>query len=385
MRLRMQRDAFADAVAWVARGLPSRPALPVLAGVLLETDGRRVSLSSFDHETLSEADLDAADAVAGRVLVSGHLLAPIARTLPDDPVEISVRDNRARLCCGPVRFNLPLMPVEDRPPSPPMPPAAGRVSGPRLAAAVTQVSVAAGRDEALPMLTGVHLEVSAGSLRLSATDRYRLAVCELPWDPVRPGLVPSPVLVPARMLTEAARALAGEPTVTLCLPDPDGGRDGIRSDGVIGIQVSARRTMARLLDAAFPRIDHLWPATFPTVADVSARELVDAIGRVCLVAGPRTPVRLTLQPGTVRVGAGDHDEADAEQDLPADVSGEPATVAFTPQYLVDGIRGAGTRMVRLSLTGSGRPVVITAATSVTGSAESPTADFRYLAMSLRMS
>ena len=124
MRLRMQRDAFADAVAWVARGLPSRPALPVLAGVLLETDGRRVSLSSFDHETLSEADLDAADAVAGRVLVSGHLLAPIARTLPDDPVEISVRDNRARLCCGPVRFNLPLMPVEDRPPSPPMPPAA---------------------------------------------------------------------------------------------------------------------------------------------------------------------------------------------------------------------------------------------------------------------
>ncbi|HEY9475600.1 MAG TPA: DNA polymerase III subunit beta [Mycobacteriales bacterium] len=380
MRFRVERDEFADAVGWVTRGLPSRPAVPVLAGVLLETDDGRVSLSTFDHQVSSQTSLDAVDTVAGRVLVSGHLLAPIARTLPDHPVEISVQENRARLHCGPVRFNLPLMPVEDHPVPPPMPPAAGRVHGARFAAAVTQVATAVGRDEALPMLTGVHLSVSAETLTLSTTDRYRLAVCELPWEPVRPGLVDS-VLVPARMLTETARALASASTVTLCLPD-DGTRGGGHDGGMIGIDAGDRRTMARLLDVSFPRVEQLWPLVSPTVAELPARTLVDAIGRVCLVAGPRTPVHLSFEPGTIRVSAGEPDEANAEQDLSADVSGEPVTVTITAPYLLDGLRGAGTRLVRLALTSSGKPVVIAAVPSGVGPS---TTGFRYLAMSLRMS
>lgn len=377
MRFNVERDRFVDAVGWVTRALPSRPAAPVLAGVLLDARDQRVTLSTFDHETFSAVDCAAAGVAPGRVLVSGHLLGPVARTLPDHPVDLSLHGNRVRLNCGPVRFHLPLMPVEDRPAPPRLPPAVGSVDADEFADAVAQVSAAAGRDDMLPMLTGIRLDLSGADLVLSATDRYRLAERRVAWTPVQEGVAPShpdPVLVPARMLTETARALAGRAEATVCLP-----ADPSAPEGILGIHAGARRTATRLLQARFPPIEALWPTVFPAVADVPVRELAEAINRVCLVAGSNPPVLLSFDHDVVRVSAGEPDEADAEQDVAVTFTGDPITLAFTPPYLLDGLRSVGTDVVRLSLTAVGKPVLVTA---VPAGPDDPVA-FRYLTMSLR--
>jgi len=167
----LERDAFAEAIAWTAKGLPARPVVPVTAGVVLEvTDGAMI-VSGFDFEVLNRIEVPVTDKAAGRVLVSGRLLAEIARALPPKDVRVVVEGNRLAVRCGSVRFNLPLLHIEDYPAVPVLPATSGKVRGDVFATAVAQVTAAASRDETLPMLTGVRMEIGPEVLTLAATDR----------------------------------------------------------------------------------------------------------------------------------------------------------------------------------------------------------------------
>ncbi len=183
MKLRVERDVLADSVAWAARTLPSRPSLPVLAGLVLTATDGGLQLSSFDYEVSGRVDISADVTTEGTSLVSGRLLADIARSLPPAPVTIESEGTRISITCGRSSFTLPTLPVEDYPQLPVMPTTSGSVPGPAFAAAVAQVAIAAGRDDTLPTLTGIRMEIEGASIVLAATDRYRLAVREFAWNP----------------------------------------------------------------------------------------------------------------------------------------------------------------------------------------------------------
>ncbi|NLA28666.1 MAG: DNA polymerase III subunit beta, partial [Propionibacterium sp.] len=214
MKIRMERDVMAEAVAWAARSLPSRPSVPILAGLLIKADATGVTMSSFDYETSARVQIEAQVVDEGEALVSGKLLAEIARSLPNRPVDFSSDATRVELVCGSARFTLQLLPVSEYPQLPEMPTAAGVVGSSEFAQAINQVVVAAGRDELLPVFTGVRLEIDDGLLSLLATDRYRMALKELPWTPASSS-AEGAALVPARVLSEAARSMASGEQITL--------------------------------------------------------------------------------------------------------------------------------------------------------------------------
>src|SRR5688500_2695993 len=222
MELRVERDALADAVTWTARSLPARPPMQVLLGLLLDASGPDgLEVSGFDYEVSSRVGLDATSGLLGvgepgRVLVPGRLLADIVRSLPAQPVDLRLEGNRVVLTCGASRFTLPTLPVEDYPALPAMPDVAGSLESDVFAAAVAQVALAAGRDDTLPVLTGVRIEIEGDQLTLAATDRYRLAVRTLPWKPTQSDLSAT-ALVPARTLADTAKALTSAAEVTLAL------------------------------------------------------------------------------------------------------------------------------------------------------------------------
>ncbi|MGH3522577.1 MAG: DNA polymerase III subunit beta, partial [Mycobacterium sp.] len=182
LKFRLDRDDFADAVAWVAKNLPTRPTVPVLAGVLLAGSDTGLTVSGFDYEVSAEVRLAAEIASSGSVLVSGRLLSDITRALPAKPVDVHVDGTRVLLTCGNARFSLPTMAVEDYPALPTLPEETGVVPADLFAEAIGQVAVAAGRDDTLPMLTGIRVEISGDTVVLAATDRFRLAVRELTWS-----------------------------------------------------------------------------------------------------------------------------------------------------------------------------------------------------------
>jgi DNA polymerase III subunit beta len=367
MKFRVERGAFADAVAWTARSLAARPAVPVLGGLLVEVEGDSLTVSGFDYEVSNQADVEVHAATAGRALVSGRLLAEITRALPPHPIEVATEGPRVTISCGNARFTLPTMPVEDYPSLPAMPTTAGLVDGATFAEAVQQVAVAAGRDDTLPMLTGVRLEIDGEQLRLVATDRYRLAIRELLWKPEQPGLS-AQVLIPARTLAESAKTLSAGSDVTLALSSGGAG------EGMIGFAGPGRRTTTRLLDAEFPKYRSLFPSEWAATADLPVGPFVEALKRVALVADRGMPVRLDFTEGMLVLTAGGDDEGRAEEQLEVAFTGEPLTIGFNPAYLLDGLSAVHASMARLSFTKPTKPAVLT---GVDGDG---VADYRHLIM-----
>ncbi|MDL5154848.1 DNA polymerase III subunit beta [Actinomycetospora termitidis] len=355
MKFRVERDAFADAVAFVARSLPSRAPVPVLGGVLLDaSDDGTLTVSGFDYEVSARVEVPAMIGDGGRALVSGRLLADITRSLPPHPVDLTVDGPRASLTCGNARFSLPTMSAEDYPQLPEMPPVVGELAPEVFARAVSQVAVAAGRDDTLPMLTGIRVEIDGSSLTMAATDRFRLAVREFTWEPGADAAAadgePTAILAPAKTLSEAAKTLTSAGgTIELALG---------RGDGLLGLSGAGRRSTTRLLDAEFPRYRQLLPKEHTSAAVLEVAPLVDAIKRVSLVAERGTQVRLEFDEGSLRLTAGGDDEGSAEEQLPCSFAGEPLTIAFNPGYLLDGLGALGSEYAHLSFTTPSRPALL---------------------------
>ena len=370
MKFHVERDSFADAVAWTARSVPTRPTMPVLAGVVLGAQGELISLSSFDHEVSAQVDLAATVAEEGRTLVSGRLLADIVRSLPQQPITVTAEGTRVVVVCGTSRFTLPTLPIDDYPALPAMPGGAGSLESDVFATAVGQVAIAAGKDETLPVLTGVRVEIEGDRITLAATDRYRLAMRELTWRPEDPSISIA-ALVPARTLAETARTLTSGAEVQLALSSLESG------DNLIGFSGGGRRTTARLLDGEFPRYRSLLPAESNAVAEVSVSALTEAVKRVSLVAARNAPIRLSFAGSEVTLEAGGGDDAEAQEAVEATYEGDAMTIAFNPGYLLDGLGALDAESVLLSFTNPARPAVLTAK-----GAES---DYRYLLMPVRLS
>lgn len=379
MKFRVDRDVLAEAVAWTARSIPTRPGtLPQLSGILVATGPGGITLSGFDYETSARVTVPADVADDGQVLVSGRLLADIARALPTQPVDVNLDGAKLSVSCGSSRFSLQTMPVEDYPQLPEMPQVSGTVDGDLFAAAVQQAVTAAGRDDMLPVLTGVKLEIDGSTVTLLATDRFRLSLRELSWRPEQTDLSVS-ALVPARVLAEAARSLSAGSELSIALGTAAAG------EGLIGFESKAaggqRRTTTRLIEGAFPNVRQLFPATSEISAQVEVAALIDSVKRVSLVAGRNTPIRLSFTEQFVNLEAGNGEEAQASESLEASLLGDDISIGFNPAYLLDGLGAVTGTHVHIAMTQPARPAAFT---SMAGAGAQPDLDFRYLLMPLRM-
>jgi DNA polymerase III subunit beta len=411
MRFRIERDALAEAVAWVARALPTRPVLPVLSGLLIDAAGGSVSLSCFDYDVSARIEMGAEVAEPGTALVPGKLLAEIVRSLAGPAAEFADDADSVLLTCGTAEFTLVKLAVEEYPSLPELPASAGTVEATHLAAAVSQVAPSASRDDNLPMLTGVFAEIEGGTITLAATDRYRLAVRGLPWTPGQDDLHTS-ALIPAKALAEAARTMTSGGRVSIALraaaarSGANGtppGQDAQTADGMIGFEGGGRRLTARLLGGDFIKYSSRFPADFGSRADMAPGPLIEAVRRVALVAERGSPVRLVFDSGEVVIEAGSQGQARAVERVPATFSGDERVIAFNPNYLLDGLNAAATPWasedgkrpgpgrIRLEFTSSVKPAVITWVPTEdgteedgTGADEAGTSGFRYLVVPLRM-
>jgi DNA polymerase-3 subunit beta len=419
MKFRVGRDALGEAVAWVARALTSRPVVPVLSGLLLQAEDGGLTLSCFDYEVSARMRIDADVEEAGRALVPGRLLAEITRSLPALDVEVASDAGMVGLTCGSAEFTLVSLPVEEYPVLPEQPPAAGTVDGGVLAVAAAQVGPAASRDDTLPMLTAVCLEIDGETLTLAATDRYRLAVRELPWVPAAPGLR-AVAMVPARTLADVARTMAPGAEVTVAFgagqataesgpaPEARPGKDPRPADGMISFEGGHRRLTARLIGGEFIRYRSRFPDEFGSRALLPAGTFIEAVRRVSLVADRASPVRLAFGAGTVVIEAQTDGRARAVETVPAEFEGDERVISFSPHYLLDGLSAAAASaapprqagaarddeeeppadpgQIRLEFSTAAKPALITWAADDGPAPGDPsgTPAFRYLVVPLRV-
>ena len=384
MKIRVERDALADAVAWVARSLPNRPTAPILAGLLMNASGDEVTLSSFDSTTSAQVTMPAEVTDEGTVLVSGRLLNEIARSLPNNPVEMVSDHTQVELICGSARFSLQTLPVEEYPTLPEMPTQTGLVDASVFEKSVSQVVIAAGRDELLNVFTGVRVEINGDRLSLLATDRYRMALKELTWQPSSPD-IEGAVLVPGRVLADTAKSLTSGKTVTVSLSTTESEGEGLV--GFTGEGAKSRReATTRLLNQAFPKVRHLMDVVGTVTVRVPTADLLAAVKRVSLVAERNTPLRMLIEDDHISLEAATGDQAHASEAIEAQVGvvGEEKSIeaaGFNPHYLLDALGALDAPYAHFSFTAPGKPCLITGLATIDGD---QLFDYRHVIMLMRL-
>ncbi|MCL1923585.1 MAG: DNA polymerase III subunit beta [Propionibacteriaceae bacterium] len=384
MKIQIDKDKLADAVSWAARSLPTRPSVPILAGLMIKAEAGMVTMSSFDYETSAQVSTQAEVETPGVVLVSGKLLADITKSLPQKPVTLSSTDTELEVLCGSARFALQTLPAMDYPDLPHMPQASGWIDAEEMLKGVSQVVVAAGRDELLPVFTGVKIEFDGKNLSLLGTDRYRMALKEMTWNPSTSAQGETSVLVPGKVLLETAKSMVTSPRITISLADTAAG------EGLIGFQAESndgvRQITTRLLDGEFPQLRHLMSVSDDLSVCTDTQDLISAVRRVALVAEKNTSLRMKIGDDHVTLEAARGDQAQASEAVKAIVvhnTAEPALVdaGFNPNYLLDALQALDTPAVHFSFTGSGKPCLLTGLEKIDGE---PDQDYRHVIMLMRL-
>jgi DNA polymerase-3 subunit beta len=343
VRIRAERDDLADVFARANRAVGTRTALPVLQGLLCEVSGNtlRVTGTDLDVTVKTSAEVDVIE--EGRAVIPGRLLAEAVRKMPPGDVTIGVTETEIEIQGNGPRFNLRPLNADDFPTQEDLITDGVEIDGEKLAEAIGQVTIAASGDGARPILTGVLFEGTETGLRMVATDSYRLAKREVP------GLgVEGSGLVPARGLRELPRTI-GSAKVTAQMRE----REAVFSSdkGVLRL---------RLIDGNFPKYQSLLPESYPNQMVIDKYELLDALGRVTLVAEDHIPVRLKLLEGGVEVTVTRQDVGGESEHIAGEFSGsdEDVTIAFNPRYLQDGVGAIPGDKIRIRVIDAFKPSVV---------------------------
>ena len=375
MKFHVNRDVFSEAVSFVVKLLPQRNPQPILAGVLIEASAEGLSLAAFDYEASARTTIDATVDDPGTILVHGRLLSDIASRLPNAPIQIEVDDDGGIvLTCGSARFTLASMPVQEYPAIPEVTGESGLVPADDFATAIAQVAFAASRDDVTPVLTGVQLEVSGTQLSLVATDRYRVALREIPWDGGSTASEePTTALVPARTLIEVGKTFAHSGNISIAF-------SGSGDREIIAFTAGNKTVTSLLIKGNFPPVRRLFPEQTEHHSVVNTADLQEAVRRVSLVLDRSAPLRFTFTDEGVSMDASGTEQARASEAVDATLAGDDVTLGLNPQYLLEALSAVRSEFARITFTSSENanklsPVLITPQTSVDkGGAET----FKYL-------
>lgn len=371
MKVEVNSQALADAVAWTTRVIDARPASPILAGVRLEAIDGTLQLSAFNYAISARHHIEAGVDEAGSVLVLGKLLADITKSLPAAKTYLSTEGSTMTITSGKSTFTMQLMPDAEYPDLPVIPSKLGQVNAQTFTQAVTQASVAVSREENRPVLTGIRVQFQGDKVIMSSTDRFRLSRSSFTWTPENPD-TNATALVRGALLRDVARSLDEHQNIVV---DFD-----TENPSLLGFENAGRVSTSQLIDGEFPAVDRLYADEYPIHAVINKQDLISAIKRVSLVAERNAPIRMAFTSQELTLTAGTADEAQAKEILDIDMDGEDITVAFNPTYLIEGLSAIAEPFVRMKMTTAVKPV------EFNGQQESDSEesmDYRYLLVPMR--
>lgn len=372
MKFQVNRDVLSEAVSFAVKMLPARTTLPILSGVLIEATNEGLVFSSFDYEVSTQTKVAATVESPGRVLVSGRLLAEIANRLPNAPVTFETVESRIQVSCGSANFTLLSMPVEEYPTIPQVDGETGVLPAEEFSAAVAQVAVAASRDDVTPVITGVQLEITGNSLSLVATDRYRVAIRDIPWESTS-DVAEITALVPARTIQEIGKTFGHSGNISISITNKD-------DRELIAFTADNKTVTSLLIKGNFPPVKRLFPEKVENYAVVNTADLIEATRRVKLVVEREAALRFTFANNGLTLEAIGGEQAQASETIDAVISGPDVVVSLKPDFLLDGLGAVHSEFTRIGFTSVENPakpgpVLITSQTSKDTPAEDV---YRYL-------
>src|SRR6516225_7702879 len=372
VKFRSERDALVEMLATASRAVGGRASSsPVLLGLLLGCSGNTLSVTGTDLDLTIQVTDEVIGIDDGNCVIPARLSTDIVRRLEPGAVTVADDGDHVTISAARSTFKLHTYPVVEFPP-------VGKTSEPdthiserALGEAVRQVVRAASHDDGRPLLTGILMSHIDGSIRMVATDSYRMAMRDLPGKNAIPG--EEDLLVPARALSELQRL----PTGTISESSETDKVGVAASSSEITFWQGKVQISTRLLEGRYPDYKQLIPDSYPNRLHLGKETFLSALRRVqLLVRDNTTPVRLSMRQGGVDLSVQSQDVGDAAETIDGDYSGEDLVIAFNPSYLIDGVEAVTGDEVIVESADASR------AATVRGAEDEV---FRYLLMPVRVS
>lgn len=357
------RDQFVPAVQWIARVAAARPLVPADSVMVLRGDGGSLHLAVRSSGAAAATDITATNGT-GSAHVPVRMLAEATRLLPPAEIELAVdAAGRLRLDCADVSYRIPTVAGHPATGAVAASPGAVRVAADAFALAVRRVAIAAGRDALLPTFTGIRLRVGATTLRMTATDRYRMSTAVVPCSRSATGPEVR-CLVPTDVLREVARHSCHGDVVHLDLADPS-----TTTFAGIGPGGEPRHTTIALLDGGFPdeQVDRILDAPVGVRVRTDASALTTSLRRVAVALDERQPVVLQRLADRLLVSTPDDTTMAAAESIACSNPDEPASgpaapplrIALNPGYLISALSVVDDGHVELAVATSGHGCLLT--------------------------
>lgn len=362
MKFRCERDDLLEAVQFASRAISNRATLPVLSGLRIEArDDGKVLVAATDLELTMETAFQAGVDEPGRAIVPGRLFGEMSRSLSSGQVSVFHGEGEVEIGSGRGRFRVkslapddyPALPLEEKSDAGGV--TTAEIGAAALSSALSQVVSAASGDESRQVLTGVLWELEAGNVTLVATDSYRLAVRTIEVSGGPPE--PKKVVLPARALSELARALQGSAGLVEVTIKENLAAFTIPRSGEQGSSAGETVIGSRFIEGEFPNYKQLIPEGYANALTIDREALLEVTKRVGLLAQNNLPVKLSLG-AELEVSAHTPDVGEGQEIVDAEYEGEPLVIAFNPQFLYDGASAVPTEKLVLEAGDGLKPAIL---------------------------
>jgi DNA polymerase-3 subunit beta len=348
MKLSVARSELLDALSVVGKGMSARSTLPILSGILVSAEGGEIRLQATDLEISVRKTCPALVESEGQTVIPGKLLTEIVRSLPEAAVTIETEDDIAHVRCQQAAFTVRTLRANDFPKFPEVS-VDKKISLPAavMNSAVKRVARSVSRDETRATLTGVLVVVDGPSLRMVATDSYRLALSEVVLEQAPSENLEA--VVPGKALEEVSRLATDGQDVEIGL-----------SENQIVFEFGETTFVTRRIEGNFPNYKQIIPKDAATGVEVSGEELMSSVKRISLLALHNSPVKLAVNVAdqTLSLSANTQDVGDASEDLMVKAEGPDVGIAFNHSFLMDGLSSAGSETIRIEIKDQDKPGLI---------------------------
>lgn len=359
MRVSVLQDQLAAALDMAVKAIATRPSLPILANVLLYTEGSKLFITASDLEVSVRTSIGAKVDLHGAITLPAKTLKELVANFSPEHVDINVDMDTltAKIKCGTTRTNIKGLTADDYPPLPEIASPDVLIPAQLLKDRLKKVAFSAAREDARPILTGIYFGFESTSLTLATADGYRLATTCLELE-AAPTMVK---IVPADIVGLVAKAIGdSEGNVGIQLFHTGNGESVI-------FHVDNTYITTWLLEGKFPDFKAILPSHVETEMETYTDELLGAAKRAEIFArdsnfSTRMQIRVTSNfsttPSEIAFIGRSAERGDAETMLDCVATGEDLEVAFNVRYLQDILNNTEDERVVMQFISPAHPIVV---------------------------
>jgi len=360
MKISLLQENLAKAVGIASRMVASKTQLPVLSNILLKTEKGKIKLAATNLETGINLWLGAKIEKQGGITVPARIFGELINSLPQDTVNMEVKEDKLKINCGSVKAVINGIGVEEFPKMPTMKNKKKEeffeIDAEKLAKIVKQTAFAAGVDEGRPIFTGVKLEIKRKSARLAATDGYRLSIGKI--KGISGVKKEKELVVPAKALIE----------ITKIMVDTGEGKATEKSEKikVMVTDKGAQMIMAgketeivtRLIEGEFPDFEKIVPASSVTQVELDKESLLRGVRSAAIFAKDSANiVKFKIEKDGLKIGANAPQVGENEVGIEGKKTGDDGEIAFNCRYLLEMLMAVDGERIILETGGALSPGV----------------------------